>query len=77
MLFLFCAYIGTHVTSKVGHVVAFFRHRKKKPGANKIGDFLDAWWQQTYQVNPLFSAMCARPELREQLKFTSGKSAAT
>ena len=35
-----------------------------------MGDFWDALWQQTYQVNPSFSFMCARSELRKQWKFT-------
>ncbi len=29
-----------------------------------------ARWQQTYQVNPLFSVMCACSELGQQWKFT-------
>ena len=35
-----------------------------------MGDFGDNSWQHTYQVNPLFSVVCAYAELRKQWTFT-------
>ena len=35
---------------------------------NQIGDFWDARWQQTYQVNPLFTEMFAWSERCKQWK---------
>ena len=42
-----------------------------------LGDFCDATWQQTYQVNPLFLVMCERSQNYINNGHLPGKSVTT